>query len=221
MSRKQRARRFIMTKKIMTRKKAAKAAPPGERKRKGPTQETLAQLAKRYKKAILQKDTSLLRLAWELRSIVNRWETHYKEEAQGLSADSWLKQNLDRRLSYWKRRWSAVAAMGTDILQFMGDQSAVHLMRMVPDPEIRQRFVEIHSLYKKQNGGLPMPYWRTYALVKEWLGQPSRPQLIELPPPCKSCIALRERIKLLEAALVLNGVKIPPWDQPPKNEEAA
>jgi hypothetical protein len=199
----------------MARRKKEEQSCPVRRKK-----ESLAQVAVRFQRAIRDRSTSFLRLAWELRSIVQHWDSHYKEEAGGISVRSWIQESLIRDYSYWHERWSAVAAMGTEIISFMDHDAASYLWRQVPQESLPY-FVGQAARYKRHHKGVPMSHGQMVALHHRVMGRSRKPQILEPPEPCPVCEHLWMRIEVLEACLRLHSIKIPEWPDRPAAETGA
>ena len=107
---------------------------------------TLSEKLKGWKRVMSARSSGVLHISIEICEVARNWEA-YKDEAEGLTANEWIRKYLDKSISFFERRAEAVAFLEReDVRRWMDHEVAVWLYHQNYPKEINDKIVD--ELYR-------------------------------------------------------------------------
>jgi len=160
--------------------------------------ESLADRAKRWSAAVKDRAVGPLVVAQEIVDVVDGWE-RYKAEADGMSATQWLKIIFGKHHgmgpAYWRRRASAVVALGEASRRTIHHEVAVWVTHKLSGADLLKARAALIA-GSRTNGRLPLNPASAKPIIRDMFGWERR-------------VTKCNRCEQLEGLLRANGIDVP------------
>lgn len=167
-----------------------------------PRTEDLSECAKRWATALRDGNVGPLRVAEEIVAVADAWDARgYRQQAKGLAATTWLRENVDggKNLAYYRVRAEAVRLLGRVVLNNVHHQVAVWLYRSVPK-EKWEWCVGVLVRARKENVA-PLSLQQARLVLASVVAARGR----VLQPACERCRELEELLRSNGIEFGVNG----------------